>query len=93
MPVNYAQSRLAHASTIRGFVMRSRTDLIEYLCAQQHAAYEEAALLEGWETNRASRSPWAQVPEENKATMRASMQVVLAELEDLGLLVSARVPA
>lgn len=73
--------------------MRSRTDLIEYLCSQQHAAYEEAALLEGWDTHRESKGSWAQVPEENKATMRASMHVVLAELEDLGLLVSARVPA
>lgn len=71
----------------------SRADLIEYLCAQQHAAYEEAALLEGWETNALSRKAWASVPAENKATMRASMDVVLRELEDLGLLVSSRVPA
>lgn len=73
--------------------MLSRTDLIEYLCAQQHAAYEEAALLEGWETHRDSKGNWSSVPEPNKATMRASMQTVLAELEDLGLLVSSRVPA
>lgn len=71
----------------------SRDDLIEYLCAQQHAAYEQAALLEGWQTNPASSTVWASVPAANQATMRASMSVVLSELEDLGLLVSARVPA
>lgn len=73
--------------------MHSREDLIEYLCAQQHAAYEQAALLEGWETHRDSQGAWAQVPDANKATMRTSMDTVLRELEDLGLLVSSRVPA
>lgn len=73
--------------------MHSRADLIEYLCAQQHTAYEEAALVEGWVTNPALHCAWASIPPANQATMRASMDAVLRELEDLGLLVSARVPA
>lgn len=54
--------------------------VIERLCRVQHEAYEEAALREGWKTQEASRKPWDEVPEENKATMRASMKAVLQEL-------------
>lgn len=64
----------------------TRDGLIEYLCSQQHAVYEAAAMLEGWETNSKSRMEWSSVPAANKATMRASMEVVLQELESLGLL-------
>jgi hypothetical protein len=51
--------------------------LIERLCEIQHDAYEVAAQREGWETQKSSRKPWADVPEANKATMRASMRAVL----------------
>lgn len=36
---------------------------------QLHDAYEAAAAEEGWETQRASRKPWASVPDANKRTM------------------------
>lgn len=54
--------------------------LIERLCEVQHDAYEVAAVREGWQTQAASRRPWSEVPEANKATMRASMRAVLAEV-------------
>jgi hypothetical protein len=54
--------------------------LVEHLCEVQHDAYEAAAVREGWSTQEASRKPWRDVPEANKATMRASMRAVLAEL-------------
>ena len=60
----------------------SRADLVEYLCAQQHAAYVEAAGL--------PPAPWVRVPTETRKRMRASVNVVLGELEDLGMV---RVPS
>jgi hypothetical protein len=53
-------------------------ELIERLCEIQHDAYEAAAAEHGWKTNPASRTSWAEVPEANKQTMRASMRAVLA---------------
>ena len=32
----------------------------------------------GWETQQASRKPWADVPEPNRVTMRASVRALLA---------------
>jgi len=53
-----------------------------------HDAYEKAAVGAGWETQQASRKPWADVPEANKATMRAAVEalwqaVVQPEVERL----------
>lgn len=57
------------------------TDRVENLCGVMHDAYEQAAVGAGWETQKASRKPWADVPEANKATMRAAVQALLNELD------------
>jgi hypothetical protein len=53
---------------------------VELLCEAMHEAYESAAAVEGWVTQKASRKPWAEVPEANKRTMRAAVTAVLAVL-------------
>jgi hypothetical protein len=53
---------------------------IERLCEVMHDAYERAAAGLGWETQTASRKPWADVPEANKATMRAAVRALHAEI-------------
>jgi hypothetical protein len=50
-------------------------------CEVMHDAYERAALGAGWETNPASRKPWADVPEANKVTMRAAVAALLDHLD------------
>lgn len=50
---------------------------IELLCEVMHDAYEQAALGAGWETQQASRKPWAEVPPANQATMRAAVEALL----------------
>lgn len=55
---------------------------LEQACIVLHDAYEEAAPRNGWETQSQSRTPWADVPEENKATMREAVSALLAWLED-----------
>jgi hypothetical protein len=49
---------------------------IEEWCEVMHDAYEKAAVGAGWETQQASRKPWADVPEANKETMRAAVRAV-----------------
>ncbi len=59
-------------------------DMTEQLCEEMHDRYEKAAAGAGWETNPASRKPWADVPEANKATMREAIGPIadrIAELE------------
>lgn len=56
------------------------SDQVEQACEVMHDAYERAAVGAGWETNPKSRKPWADVPEANKATMRAAVQALLAWL-------------
>jgi hypothetical protein len=46
-----------------------------------HDAYEKAAVGAGWETQAASRKPWADVPEANKETMRAAVAALLKWLD------------
>ncbi|MDB5716477.1 MAG: hypothetical protein JWO15_3874 [Sphingomonadales bacterium] len=53
---------------------------VETACEVMHDAYEAAAVGAGWETQKASRKPWADVPEANKATMRAAVSALLAHL-------------
>jgi len=65
--------------------MHSRSDLVEYLCCQQHAASLLATGSDG--------CPWTSLPPSARAADRAGMRAVLEELEDLGYLVTARVPA
>lgn len=55
-------------------------DQLDWYCKISHDAYEKAAVGAGWETQLASRKEWADVPEANKATVRASMTAVLEEL-------------
>lgn len=50
-------------------------------CEVMHDAYEKAALGAGWETHPASRKPWADVPEANKATMRAAVAALIEALK------------
>lgn len=50
---------------------------VEAVCVLFHNAYEAAAVGAGWETQERSRKPWADVPEANKATMRATIRAVL----------------
>ena len=51
---------------------------VERLCEAMHVAYERAAAGAGWETQQASRKPWADVPEPNRVTMRAAVRALLA---------------
>jgi hypothetical protein len=53
---------------------------VERACEVMHDAYEAAASREGWETQEASRKPWSDVPEANKATMRAAVRALLDAL-------------
>lgn len=55
----------------------TRDEVIEHLCEQMHNAYEDAALENGWQTQKASRRPWADVPEANRATMRVAIAAML----------------
>lgn len=50
---------------------------VEACCVVLHDAYEAAAVQAGWSTQAASRKPWAEVPEANKATMRAAVAALL----------------
>lgn len=51
---------------------------VEQACKLMHDAYEAAATANGWETQEGSRKPWADVPEANKATMRAAVRALLS---------------
>ena len=53
-------------------------EYVEAACEVMHDAYEKAAVGAGWETQAASRKPWADVPEANKETMRAAVTALLA---------------
>ena len=55
---------------------------IDEFCEVMHDAYERAAVGAGWETNPASRKPWADVPESNKITMRAAVMSLLRSIAD-----------
>ncbi|WP_285600055.1 hypothetical protein [Kineosporia sp. NBRC 101731] len=53
---------------------------IETACIVMHDAYEAAAAESGWEAQEASRKPWEQVPESNKATMRKAVTALMQHL-------------
>jgi hypothetical protein len=61
-------------------MMPPTTERIEAACEVMHDAYEAAAVAAGWETQQRSRKPWAEVPEANKATMRAAVTALLNHL-------------
>jgi hypothetical protein len=58
-------------------VIVTKEQYVELCCEVMHDAYEAAAVGAGWDTNPASRKPWADVPEANKATMRVSVSALL----------------
>lgn len=68
-----------------GYEMICRTttapDAVEVYCELMHDAYEQAAVGEGWDTNPASRVPWSDVPDANKATMRAAVRALLVAMQ------------
>lgn len=51
---------------------------IEQLAEVAHDAYEAAAAGSGWQTQAASRKPWAEVPDANREATRAMIRAVLA---------------
>jgi hypothetical protein len=53
-------------------------DGTDSLCEIMHDAYEAAAAGSGWVTNPASRKPWADVPEANKAATWAAVSALVA---------------
>lgn len=55
---------------------------LDELCEVMHDAYEKAATSNGWVTQDASRKPWADVPEANKAAMRAAVCSLLLRLNE-----------
>ncbi len=55
----------------------STAERVERYCEIMHDAYEKAAVGAGWETQQASRKPWADVPDANKETMRAAVGALL----------------
>lgn len=57
---------------------------IERLAEAAHDAYEQEAVRVGWRTNPISRTPWAQVPDENRQCTRAAVRAVLAAYLDAG---------
>jgi hypothetical protein len=61
--------------------MAEQSERIERACEVMHDAYEKAAVGAGWETQQASRKPWADVPEANKVTMRAAVSALLDYLD------------
>ena len=69
-------------SGAQGAPIRRGPQLVEEACQVMHDAYEEAAVSAGWETQSRSRKPWAEVPEANKATMRAAVSALLDWLEE-----------
>lgn len=56
-------------------------DDVERFCIYLHEAYENAAAENGWATQQASRKPWSEVPEANKATMRHAVARLVPVVE------------
>ena len=54
----------------------SHEEAAEALAKQFHDAYEELAPKMNWQTQERSRKPWAEVPEENKKLMVATVKKV-----------------
>ena len=64
----------------RGEFTNHLSSIVDGLAQTQHDAYERAAMITGWETQKASRKPWSEVPDANKATMRHSVAALLTAL-------------
>ncbi|WP_344609947.1 hypothetical protein, partial [Sporichthya brevicatena] len=83
-PDSDAARFLAHERAQRAGTARPEPADIERACEVMHDAYEAAAVGAGWETQQASRKPWADVPEANKATMRAAVAALIEHLAGNG---------
>lgn len=55
-------------------------DLVEEMARTGHEAYERAAKAYGWDTQAASQTAWADVPEENRLTMLAAYRAALTHV-------------
>lgn len=53
--------------------------IAEYIAQKFHEAYEELAPEFGYRTREASAKPWADVPDQNKKLMIATVEKLLAE--------------
>lgn len=60
------------------------TAALENACVLMHNVYESAARSAGWETQTASRKPWSEIPEANKAAMRAAVTALFEHLASAG---------
>ena len=72
---------LAGRDDVRRRITGHRYRRVEQACEVMHDAYERSAVGAGWETQQASRKPWADVPEANKATMRVAVGALLAWMD------------
>lgn len=68
-------------AALRKALTEPSDQLVEHLCEAMHDAYEAAAVTLGWSTQEKSRKPWVDVPEANKATMRAAVRATLRALD------------
>ncbi|MZE53802.1 hypothetical protein GTY86_35640 [Streptomyces sp. SID5770] len=55
------------------------TESAERIAQRFHETYEELAPSHGYETRKASRKPWSEVPKENKSLMIAVVGRLLDE--------------
>lgn len=85
MTYDIEETRRRSEAGVRGWITRRKRMVredgdrrVEEVCEIFHDAYEAAAVEKGWETQERSRVPWADVPAENKETMRATVRAVLA---------------
>lgn len=62
-------------------VTSSRESCIERIARRFHEAYERLAPEHGYETRKASAVAWEDVPENNKALMRATVAALITDEE------------
>jgi len=57
---------------------------VERRARAMHDAYEAAAMLQGWETQKICRVPFDELPEANKRTMYATARATLRADDEAG---------
>jgi len=60
--------------------LKPSDEQLDTLASVVHDTYEAAAARTGWQTNPASRRPWADVPEANRTATRAAIRAALDHL-------------
>lgn len=68
--------------------MTTEEVIADIIAAAFHTTYEQLAPNFGYETKLESRKSWGEVPEQNRALMRATVQQLL----DAGLISTALAP-